>query len=200
MPFVTTLKDLTDLYGAPSDLSLQKVVDHLTPAYQTWIAASPVLVLSTVGSDGVSTSPRGDRGPVVRIDDPHHVLLPDWRGNNRLDSLRNIVEDGRVSLMFMIPGCANVVRVVGHARLSIDVDLLKSFDHTGKTPTTVIVIQVQRAYFQCAKAIMRSGLWDSTQETPQVPTAGDFLKEVKQGFDGQEYDAAYPAYAKSRMW
>ena len=136
----------------------------------------------------------------MRIVDDTTLHLPDWRGNNRLDSLRNIVRDSRVSLMFMVPGCDNVVRVNGTALLTADAALTASFEKKGKEPRTVIVITPQEIYFQCAKAIMRSGLWRPTAEKPDVPTAGDFVKEMKADFDGKSYDADYAEYAKSRMW
>jgi len=127
-------------------------------------------------------------------------LLPDWRGNNRIDSLRNIVRDGRVSLMFMVPGSKNVVRINGDAILSADPELTGSFKRGNLTPKTVIVITVREMYFQCAKAIMRSGLWNGLDESDRVPTAGDFLSEMESDFDGETYDARYEEASQARMW
>ena len=200
MQRIETIEALEALYEDAVPGSLKKVVQHLTPAYRQWIEASRFVILSTVGPEGTDASPRGDRDPVVRIADDRTLLLPDWRGNNRIDSLRNIVRDRRVSLMFMVPGCGNVVRVNGSAFVSVDPNLTTSFEQRGKHPKSVIVTTVTEAYFQCAKALMRSALWSSEDESGRVPTAGDFLKERMADFDGKAYDAGYPEYAKTRMW
>jgi PPOX class probable FMN-dependent enzyme len=199
MDRIETIDALEALFGAPSPASLTKVTDHVTPLYRQWIEASKFCVLTTVGPDGTDGSPRGDAGPVVQIADMKTVLMPDWRGNNRLDSLRNIVRDGRVSLMFMVPGSANVVRLNGRAVLTAEAGLRGRFEQGGKQPKVVIVITVEQLYFQCAKAILRSELW-SGEAAPEVPTAGDFVREMDAGFDAESYDAGYPEYAKSRMW
>ena len=128
MQYIDDIAALEALYGTPGQPSLRKVADHLTPLYRTWIMASRFAVLTTVGADGTDGSPRGDDGPVVTELDPHTLAMPDWRGNNRLDSLRNIVSDGRVSLMFMVPGSNTVVRVNGRARLTADADLRARFE------------------------------------------------------------------------
>ncbi|MEM9967895.1 MAG: pyridoxamine 5'-phosphate oxidase family protein [Pseudomonadota bacterium] len=200
MDYLTKITDLEHIYGAPSEKSLTKVAQRVTPLYQRWIEKSRFAVLTTVGPEGTDASPRGDKGPVVKIVDDKTLFLPDWRGNNRLDSLRNILRDHRVSLMFMVPHCDNVVRVNGTAKLTADAGVTKSFAKGMRAPLTVIVITVQELYFQCAKAIMRSELWRSPAGQSDLPTAGDFLKEVNAEFDGQLYDKEYPDYAKSRMW
>ena len=200
MKTISTLEELDAVYDAPLPNSIHKVMTQLTPLYREWIETSRFVILSTVGPDGTDASPRGDIGPVVRIATDKTLHLPDWRGNNRLDSLRNIILDGRVSLMFMVPGCKNVVRVNGTAVLADDPDLTGSFQTKGISPKSVIVITIEELYFQCAKALMRSALWDS-QETPsRVPTAGDFIREFNNGFDGKAYDDGYGTYAKDRMW
>lgn len=190
---------LETLYDAPVPASLTKVTQRITPLYQRWIEASRFLILSTVGPEGTDASPRGDDGPVVRIADDRTIWLPDWRGNNRIDNLRNIVRDGRVSLMFMVPGALNVVRVNGTAVLSDDPALTGSFEQRGRHPKTVIVIRIVEVYFQCAKALMRSGLWQR-DDSDGLPTAGDFVKEQDVGFDAGTYDATYAMRAKDRMW
>lgn len=200
MQYITSIDDLETLYGQAVPAALTKVVHHMTPLYRQWINQSRFVVLSTVGSGGTDGTPRGDDGPVVRIVDAQTLWLPDWRGNNRIDSLRNIVEDGRVSLMFMVPGSKNVVRVNGRAVLTADTEITDQFEQNGKHPRSVIVITIGEMYFQCAKALMRSGLWTSEDESSQVATAGQFIAEVKTGFDGEEYDRDYPEYAKGRMW
>lgn len=199
MRTVETIADLEALYDAPSPRSLTKVAHQLTPLYRRWITAARFVVVSTVGQSGADGSPRGDDGPVVRIRDAQTLLLPDWRGNNRLDTLRNIVEDGRISLMFMIPGENNVVRVNGQAVLAVDSALTGQFEQGGKHPRSVVVITIDELYFQCAKAIMRSRLW-AEAEKADVPTAGAFLREQAVYFDADGYDSAYLEYAKTKMW
>jgi PPOX class probable FMN-dependent enzyme len=197
---ITDVADLEALYGTPGKASQIKVTDHLIPAYQAWIERSRFCVLSTAGAAGTDGSPRGDDGPVVKIQDPKTLLMPDWRGNNRMDSLRNIVVDGRVSLMFMVPGSNNVIRVNGTAVVSLDPDLLGLFSDKGRAPRSVIVITVAEVYSQCARALMRSGTWTSGDESTGLPTVGEMLAEVEAGFDGTAYDSAWGARAEKTMW
>jgi len=197
---ITDIDTLEALYEDAVPASIDKVAHHMTPTYRQWIEASRFVVLTTVGPEGTDASPRGDDGPVVRIADEKTLLLPDWRGNNRLDSLRNIVRDSRVSLMFMVPGCNNVVRVNGDAVLTADETLTSRFEKNGKCPRSVIVVTIGDMYFQCAKAMMRSNLWTSGDKSTLVPTAGQFVKEFQNGFDAESYDSGYADYAKDRMW
>jgi PPOX class probable FMN-dependent enzyme len=200
MKTIDSIAALEALYDAPLPSPLSKVQNTLTPKYKSWIGQSRFVVLTTVGPEGTDASPRGDKGPVATIEDDHTLLLPDWRGNNRLDSFRNIVRDGRVSLMFMAPGCLNVVRVNGKAVLSADTVLSERFEIAGKTPKTVIVVTVAEVYFQCAKAFMRSEIWSGEDQSSALPTAGDFIREFTEGFDNKAYDEGYGDYAKTRMW
>lgn len=200
MKTIETIDALEALYDAPLPSPLAKVQRVLTPNYKAWIGQSRFAVLTTVGPEGTDASPRGDRGAVVTIKDDHTLLLPDWRGNNRLDSLRNIVRDGRASLMFMVPGCLNVVRVNGHAVLCHDPAVTDRFRIGGQTPKSVIIFTVNEVYFQCAKALMRSELWAGFDPESNVPTAGDFITEFTEGFDAKAYDDGYENYAKNRMW
>lgn len=200
MRYITNIEALEALYGPAVPGALTKVRQSLTPLYQRWISSSRFLVLSTVGPGGVDASPRGDDVEVARIVDSGTLWIPDWRGNNRLDSLRNIVEDGRVSLMFMINGSNNVVRINGTAMLTCATEVTAAFEKQGKAPRSVIVVSVAEVYFQCAKALMRSKLWDADSRATEIPTAGAFLKEVHDEIDGEAYDAGYPEYAKERMW
>ena len=200
MQTIDSLDVLEALYDAPVPASLTKVTRQMTPLYRQWIEASRFVVLSSVGPEGTDGTPRGDDGPVVRIVGDRTLWLPDWRGNNRIDTLRNIVRDGRVSLLFMVPGSHNVVRINGRAVLSADSEVTGSFEQRGMHPRTVIVITLEEMYFQCAKAVLRSGLWTRGDESATVPTAGQFVREQDEGFDGESYDATYPEYAKSRMW
>jgi len=197
-----TIKDITALeahYGAVSERSLTKVVTRMTPLYRTWIEASRFCILSTVGADGVHGSPRGDDGPVVKIADDKTIWMPDWRGNNRLDCLKNIVRDDRVSLMFMVAGSNSVVRVNGRAVLTADPKITGAFEQGGKHPKTVIVLIMDEMYFQCAKALMRADLW-GRDDAGGLPSAGQFLKEREAMFDADGYDSGYAEYAKERMW
>ena len=200
MDTIDDMAALEAIYDAPVPASLTKVAKCVTPLYRQWIEASRFCVLTTVGPEGTDASPRGDDGPVVRIADDKTLLLPDWRGNNRIDSLRNIVRDGRVSLMFMVPGSKNVVRVNGRAVLTADTAVTGQFEQLGKQPKTVIVVTPEEIYFQCAKAIMRSGLWTRGDDSAGIPSAGQFVKEMQADFDAENYDSGYAEYAKTRMW
>lgn len=201
MDFVETLDDLHAIYGAPAQASLLKVTDHLTPAYAEWIARSRLCILSTIGPEGTDTSPRGDDGAVVRVLDPQHMALPDWHGNNRIDSLRNIVRDPRVSLMFLVAGATNVIRVNGTARITRDTGLCASFAYKSKQPRSVVVIQIAEVYFQCARALMRSGIWQHGDQSAGLPSMGDILAQISSGtFDGASYDAEWPGKAAKTMW
>ncbi len=185
---------------APASASLDKVANHITPEYGAWLNASRFCVLTTVGPGGTDGSPRGDDGPVVRIVDANTLWMPDWRGNNRLDSLRNIVTDGRVSLMFMIPGSNNVIRVNGTAHLTDDPAATATFEQGGKHPASVIVIQVGEVYSQCSRAILRSHIWDGAP-MPDLPTMGQILKAQTDGaVDADGYDTDQAARAKKTMW
>ena len=191
---------LSELYGTPSEAALRKVARRLTPAYRRWIAAARFCVLATVGPEGTDASPRGDDGPVVLELDPGTLALPDWRGNNRLDSLRNIVTDGRVALMFMIPGASIVVRVNGRAILTDDAGLCARFARQGRQPVTVIVIDIAEVYAQCPKSVIRSGLWQR-DDSAGLPSLGDILSEMTEGAIGAaDWDRTYPARALETLW
>ena len=200
MNVITSIAELESLYGETVQGALTKVQSAITPQYKRWINQSRFLILTTVGTEGTDASPRGDINNVVRIIDECTLWLPDWRGNNRIDSLRNIVSDGRISLLFMVPGSNNVVRINGTALLTVNASVTGTFEHGRKTPKSVIVVTVQEVYFQCAKALMRSRLWNSEDESEMIPTAGEFLREVESDFNAENYDQEYPDYAKDRMW
>ena len=156
--------------------------------------------MTTVGPAGTDGSPWGDDGPTVLALDEHTLAMPDWRGNNRLDSLRNIVEDGRVSLLFLIGGENFAVRVNGIARLSADDKLRALFEKKGHIPKTVIVIKVVEIYSQCSRALMRSGLWSQTRPA-ELPTAGDLLQEASQGdLGGPQYDSDQAKRSLNALW
>ncbi|WP_170562717.1 pyridoxamine 5'-phosphate oxidase family protein [Ruegeria atlantica] len=202
MEFIKNIETLEALYGTPAAPSLRKVARHLTPLYRKWIMAARLCILSTVGPEGVDGSPRGDDGPVVLELDRNTLAMPDWRGNNRLDSLRNIVRDPRVSLMFMVPGSNSVVRLNGTAHVTDDQDLRARFEKNGKTPATVIVIEIAEIYTQCARALMRACTWVSADETTDLPTVGEILAEASDGEEGgTQYDLEWGARrAAKTMW
>jgi PPOX class probable FMN-dependent enzyme len=201
MTWITTLEDLHARYGTPSTPAVVKVTPHLTPSYRAFLDRSRFCVLSTVGPEGTDGSPRGDQGPVVTVLDPKTLALPDWKGNERIDSLRNILRDGRVSLMFLIPGSTTAIRVNGTARLSADPDLCASFTRDGKNPRTVIVIQVAEVYSQCARALQRSELWTAGDQSPGLPSVGTMLAEASEGtIDGSAYDAERATRAHLGWW
>ena len=201
---ITTLEALEALYQPrPAPASTVKVTDHITPHYAALIEASPFLALATVGPEGLDCSPRGDLPGFVRIVDPKTLMLPDRRGNNRIDSLRNIVRDPRVALLFLIPGSGTTFRVNGRATLSVDPDLLENFAVDGKAPRTVMVVTVLEAYFQCARAIVRSGLWKTENQVDpkSLPTPGAMLAAVTAGeVGGETYDREWPDRAAKTMW
>lgn len=200
MNFIERIEDLEALYGQPSAPAMRKVARRLTPLYRKWIMASKFCVLTTVGPAGTDGSPRGDDGPVVQGLDPGTLLMPDWRGNNRLDSLRNIVSDGRASLIFLIPGSTTAVRVNATARLTDDADMRARFERAGRQPATVIVFAISEVYTQCARAIMRAGLWADVP-APDLPSAGDILGEMTEGeIDAAAYDRDWPDRAAKSMW
>lgn len=200
MRWIEDSAELKELYGTVSSPAIRKVATALTPMYRQWIGASRFCVVSTVGPEGTDGSPRGDDGPVVLELDKQTLAMPDWRGNNRLDTLRNIVRDGRISLMFMVPGENTVVRVNGTARLTDDPGMTGRFEQRGKHPATVIVIGITEIYSQCPKAVMRSGLW-TRDDSKTVPTLGQILGEMTKGdIDAQDWDATYPERAKKTIW
>lgn len=198
---ISSIAALEALYGTPGAPSLRKVARRMTPLYRKWIMASKFCVLSTVGPEGTDGSPRGDDGPVVLELDAGTLAMPDWRGNNRLDSLRNIVMDGRVSLMFMVPGSYNVVRVNGTAHLTDAQEMRGRFEKSGRLPATVIVIEIAEIYTQCARALMRAALWDKPDHGPDLPSVGEILAEMTDGAEGgAPYDAEWPGRAAKTMW
>ncbi|WP_434052128.1 MAG: pyridoxamine 5'-phosphate oxidase family protein [Roseibium sp.] len=202
MSFIESLEDLHSYYGVAGEASTIKEIGCLSPHYRSIVESSSFCALSTCGPEGLDCSPRGDDGSVVRVADDRTLQMPDRRGNNRIDSLRNIIRDPRVSLMFMIPGWNNVLRINGRAAISVDPDLLASFDMEGHLPRSVIVITIETVYFQCARAIMRAGLWkpENLRDPSSLPSPGMIMQEIKQGFDGDAYDAEWPGRAAKSMW
>ena len=193
MPWITTLDDLHTHYATPSKPALAKVAAMLTPSYAAFIARSRFCILSTIGPEGTDGSPRGDQGPVVTALDARTLAMPDWKGNERIDSLRNIIRDGRVSLIFLIAGSTTAIRVNGTARITADLDLCQTFTRDDKHPRTVIVIAIAEVYSQCARALQRSELWTAGDQSRDLPSAGQMLQDATIGaidgpIDGSAYD------------
>ena len=204
MTRVRTVEELEGLYDAVGEATTVKVADRVTLEYRALIEASPFMALATAGPEGLDCSPRGDRpGELVRIADERTLLLPDRRGNNRIDSLRNVLRDPHVALMFLIPGWGNALRVNGRAHIEIGADLLASFAVDGKPPRSVMVIEVGEVYFQCARAVIRAGLWDPERRANprDLPTPGRILAAMSAGkMDGEAYDQAWSGRAAETMW
>ncbi|MEM9330539.1 MAG: pyridoxamine 5'-phosphate oxidase family protein [Pseudomonadota bacterium] len=203
MTILSTIEELEAIYGKPGETSLIKEVPEIIPQYKAYIEASPFCTLATAGPEGLDCSPRGDVPGFVRVHDDRTLMMPDRRGNNRTDSLKNIVRDPRVAICFLIPGSLNALRVNGEAHLTVDEDLKKSFAINGKEPRSVIVIKTMSVYFQCGRAIVRSKLWDPEQQVDpaSLPTPGDVLAELSKGtIGGPDYDAKWDGRAKETLW
>jgi uncharacterized protein len=200
---ITSIEQLEAVYGLPSGAAVLKEIDHVNAQYRSFIEKAPFFALATVGPEGVDCTPRGDEPGFVRVADEKTLLIPDRRGNNRVDSLRNIVRDPRVSLLFLVPGVGETFRVIGRATISTDPALCESFVFAGKTPRSVIVVAVERVYFQCSKAILRSKLWDASRHVDRasLPSNGTILAAITKGeMGGEEYDKAYPARLRETIY
>jgi len=200
---ITTLDELDRLYGEPVPAAIIKEIDYISDHYKAFIDKSPFVVVATVGPEGLDCSPRGDPAGFVRVRDRKTVLIPDRRGNNRIDTLRNIVRDPRISLLFMIPGIGNTLRINGHAEICADPDLLTAFSFNGKLPRTVLIVTVERIYTQCPKALVRSRLWnpDAQIARSELPSAGEMLQSLSKGaIDAAQYDQAYPQRLKETIY
>jgi uncharacterized protein len=200
---IGSTEELEAIYGAIMPPAKIKVLDHISEHYGAFISAAPFVILSTSGPEGLDCSPRGDPKGFVRIHDTKTLMIPDRRGNNRVDSLRNIVRDPRIALLLMIPGIGETMRVNGTARLSTNMELRESFTMEGKIPACVIVITVQEIYTQCQKALARSKLWDPSTQIARsaLPTVGTMLAGITKGdFDGKAYDDAYPERMKQTIY
>ena len=204
MTTITSIAQLEALYTpAPAAASTEKVANRMTPAYRRLVEASPFAALATVGPEGIDCSPRGDQPGFVRIHDDTTLMMPDRRGNNRIDSLRNIVRDPRCAFLFLLPGSGTTFRANGRAHLSVDPHLLESFAVEGKAPRSVIVMAIDELYFQCARAIIRSELWNPARhlDPKSLPTPGEMLAAMTDdAVGGPAYDQAWPERARQTMW
>jgi uncharacterized protein len=204
MNTITTIEELERIYNVtPVLASTVKEIDHIAPVYKNLIELSPFVALATIGPEGLDCSPRGDLAGFVRVLNPKTLAMPDRRGNNRIDSLRNIVRNPNIALLFFIPGSGTTFRVNGTGTLTTDSDLCKSFEMEGKLPRSVILVNVQAAYTQCARAILRAGLWDASKHVAKdaVPTTGQILEILSKGeINAEEYNRDWPDRAKASMW
>ena len=198
---VTTLEQLENLYPGPvAEATMRKETTTINEEYRQLIQAAPFFAIASVGGDsgghpgGMDCSPRGDGPGCVKILDDRTIAFPDRRGNNRLDTLRNIIADPRVALLFLIPGWHECLRINGRATITTDPELLDVFIVNGKRPVTAVVVEIEAMYFQCARAIKRAGLWDEAArvDPKTLPTAGRLVQSVMQEFDADTYDEALP--------
>jgi len=203
MARVTSVEQLENLYGQPGEASLVKELDRVIPEYAAFIEASPFVALATCGPEGLDCSPRGDLAGFVRIVDPKTLMMPDRRGNNRADSLKNIIRDPRVGLLFLVPGSGTTLRVNGRAHITTDAELCQSFAVDGKPARSVTVVAVDTVYFQCARAIVRSELWNPARhvDAKSLPTPGRILEVTsRKAIDAEAYDKEWPERASKTMW
>jgi PPOX class probable FMN-dependent enzyme len=194
---------LDALYGEISAGAIAKEIDYIHPHYRAMIEASPFLVLATCGPEGLDTSPRGDPAGFVHVVDDHTLLIPDRRGNNRADSLRNIIRDPRVALLFLIPGVGETLRVNGTAVISTDPALIERFPFRGTLPRSVIVVTAERVYFQCPKALVRSDLWNPEKRIDRkaLPSTGTIMASITAGqLGGAAYDRDYPERLRTTIY
>jgi PPOX class probable FMN-dependent enzyme len=200
---ITDVETLEKLYGTPSGAAVEKEIDYLHPHYQRLIAASPFFVLATGDPESMDASPRGDAPGFVVVADEKTLLIPDRRGNNRVDSLRNIITNPRVALLFLIPGIGETLRVNGRAEISTDPALLARFNVEGKLPRSVLVVRVDTVFFQCARAIFRAKLWDPARhaERSSLPSLGTIVSDITHArFDGKEYDKGLYERLKAALY
>lgn len=200
---VRDVEALESLYGPVEARSLEKEVDYIHPHYAAFIRAAPFCVLASSGPDGLDTSPRGDPAGFVEIADEKTLLIPDRRGNNRIDTLRNILADPRVALLFLIPGIGETLRVNGRAAISVAPVLIDRFASDGKSPRSVLVVEVDAVFFQCSRALVRADLWNPERRVPRnsLPSTGTILQALsKERFDPESYDAALPARVRATLY
>ena len=199
---VTTEAELEALYGLPSGAAVIKEIDHISDHYRQFIEISPFVIVATSGPEGLDCTPRGDPAGFVRVVDKHTVMLPDRRGNNRLDTLRNLVRDPRIALLFLIPGVGRTLRINGTAVISTDPALCESFTFEGKVPRSVIVVTAERVYTQCPKALIRSHLWDSSRHRAEtdLPSTGAIMQALQADFDAETYERESPQRLKETIY
>ena len=206
MKKIKSIEELEAVYGPAVDRAKWKEIDHINKHYRQFIERSPFLILATYGANGIDCSPRGDPAGFVRVVSSRCLQLPDRRGNNRLDSMRNILTNPQVGLIFLIPGIGETIRVSGKAEILVEDELCDSFSINGKSASSVISISVDKAYFQCQKAIVRSQLWSSSEQLnrSELPSTGEMIKEFAlmydADFDAKHYDDSYSENMKNTIY
>ena len=203
MAILRTVEELEALYGHPKGGAVFKEITFLNLHYRAFVEAAPFVVLASAGPGGLDCSPKGDAPGFVRILDERTVALPDRPGNNRIDNLRNIVVDPRVSLLFIVPGIGETLRINGRAEISVEPELLASFAVDGKLPRSVIVVRVEAAYVHCSKALMRSKLWDASRHLArsQLPSTGEMLAALSpEAIDAAAYDREAPQKLQATLY
>lgn len=199
---ITSIAELEVLYGQPSGAAVAKEIDHLNGPYRAFVEKAPFVAIASAGTEGLDCTPRGDPAGFVRIVDDRTLLIPDRRGNNRIDTLRNIVETGRVGLLFLIPGVGETLRVNGRAHITTDPALCATFEMQRQVPKSLIVVEIEKVYFQCTKALVRSKLWDPASQIKrtELPSVGELVAATMKGADAAEYDRIYPERIKQTIY
>ncbi|AMO98932.1 pyridoxamine 5'-phosphate oxidase, FMN-binding family protein [Collimonas arenae] len=200
---LTSIAQLEEIYGKPHERAIWKEIDFLNEDYQAFVTASPFIVISSAGPEGTDCSPKGDAPGFVKILDERTLAIPDRPGNNRIDTLRNIVVDSRISVLFIVPGIGETLRVNGRAEISTDPAMLGNFAVNGKLPRTVTIVNIEAAYFHCSKALVRSKLWDPSQqlERSRLPSPGAMHERLTDGaFDADAYDSELPARVQASLY
>ena len=201
--YISSEAELTAIYG-PHDtvVATIKEIDHVSDHYRMFIDLSPFVVVATSGPGGLDCTPRGDPAGFVRVVDKHTVMLPDRRGNNRIDTLRNLVHDPRIALLFLIPGIGRMLRINGRAAIRVDRELCASFAMEGKLPRSVIVVTAERVYTHCPRALIRSKIWDPAKHLDEgvLPSHGTMMKAIQESFPGEDWDRNYPQRLRETMY
>lgn len=199
---INSVAELEALYGAPSGAAVAKEIDHINGPYRAMIEKAPFVAIASAGSEGLDCTPRGDPAGFVRIVDERTIMIPDRRGNNRIDTLRNIVENPRVGLLFLIPGIGETLRVNGRAYITTDPAICATFEMQRQVPKSIIVVEVEKVYFQCTKALVRSKLWDpaSQLKRTELPSVGELVAATMKGADADEYNRIYPERIKQTIY
>lgn len=199
---ISSVAELEALYGAPSGAAVAKEIDHLNGPYRAFVEKAPFVAIASGGSEGLDCTPRGDPAGFVRVIDDRTIMIPDRRGNNRIDTLRNIVEDPRVGLLFLIPGIGETLRINGRAHITTDPAICATFEMQRQVPKSIIVVKIDKVYFQCTKALVRSKLWDPASQLPRsaLPSVGELVAATMKGADADEYNRIYPDRIKQTIY
>jgi PPOX class probable FMN-dependent enzyme len=203
MARITTVEALREIYEAPAGRAVEKEIAYLHKHHKRFIELSPFLAISSMGADGNGdVSPRGEKPGFVHVIDDNTLAIPDRPGNNRLDTLTNIVTNPNVGLLFLLPGVNEILRVNGTAELRDDADLMARFVVNGKPPRLVIVVNVRQSYLHCAKALMRSALWDERAKVPRsaMPSMGEMLRDQIGAHIPVESEEAAVARYKTQLY